>query len=638
MASIPAYGYGSGANNPTLITRASESATASAAVASGIAAAPQNAASATKTSTVNIGTGLATALTLYSQQLANQNGGIADEYVIRFADPMIATAKMIPPGPIDKAFTGAAGTNSAAAQKDPNRQSAPLNVRTKGATAGKQIIQFIDEVIRSSSYLSDQQLYIWNNKTEQFDPSPTRSAQSFGWFNIICTADPLDYDEKRNDFAYRMTYTIVPYETQVLSEYFTKGRFRGAHKIYNYWFTGQNNSIENFSQTFNNQWTQSYTGVTKKLAPNYNTNLYVAKKQYMQASNQNRQGGPNKTFEPAANAADSLYTTDSLKIKLDILGDPAWLPSADSIKAVLTGLQSVYANPFNPDGSINTAASVPYFTFAWNQPVDYNLDTGLMDTGANNFNADRANGKAGDAQESVTYICFKSRSRFNRGKFTQELEGYALDLGPGDAAPTTIATGGLTSADRAAIFGGDYNGTGATADSGRYTDPSVATALVNTVAVRASSTTSRLFDAGVIPSTVNSSNPLQAGVNTLKNYASATLTNIGSNLLRPYEQKLNDTVNSYAKAAGTWLQDSITSISTPKPRPAIPPESIVAAVGQTNEFGGLEAPPTLAVKPGENGLGGYSYDSYAQQQPGFVVADTGQLPQQGIVDDDQGLA
>jgi len=64
----------------------------------------------------------------------------------------------------------------------------------------------------------------------------------------------------------------------------------------------------------------------------------------------------------------------------------------------------------------------------------------------------------------------------------------------------------------------------------------------------------------------------------------------------------------------------------------------VAAVGQTNEFGGLEAPPTLAVKPGENGLGGYSYDSYALQQPGFVVTDTGQLPQQGIVNDDQGLA
>jgi hypothetical protein len=129
---------------------------------------------------------------------------------------------------------------------------------------------------------------------------------------------------------------------------------------------------------------------------------------------------------------------------------------------------------------------------------------------------------------------------------------------------------------------------------------------------------------------------LQAGISSLKNYASTALTNIGSNLLRPYEQQLSNTVNGYAKAAGNWLQDSITSITTAKPRPAVPPESIVAAVGQTNEFGGLEAPPTLAVKPGEDGLGGYSYETYAQEQPGFVVADAGQLPQQGIVNDDQG--
>jgi hypothetical protein len=181
-------------------------------------------------------------------------------------------------------------------------------------------------------------------------------------------------------------------------------------------------------------------------------------------------------------------------------------------------------------------------------------------------------------------------------------------------------------------------GADTTTDTGRDTDPTAATALVNTVAVRSNSTTSRLFEAGLIPSIVNSSNPVQAGVNSLKNYATNTLTNIGSNFLRPYEQKLNDTVNGYAKAAGNWLQDSVTSITTPKVRPAIPPESIVAAVGQTDEFGGLEAPPTLAVKPGENGLGGYGYDSYAQQQPGFIVADAGELPQQGIVDDDQGWA
>jgi hypothetical protein len=619
-------GFGFGTTNPTLIARASAATTQN---AGNVAAAPLNADAAPKPTSIDVGTGLATALNLYSQSWAKKKGFIPDVYEIKFADSIIANAKMIPPGPIDKAFTGATGTNSAVAKIDPNRQSAPLNTRTKGATAGKQIIQFIDEVIRSSSYLFGQQLVIWNDKAELWEPAPTKSAQVFAWFNIVCTAEPLQYDKERNDFAYKMTYTIVPYNTPVVSEYFVPGKFRGAHKIYNYWFTGQNTAIENFSQTFNNQWTQSITGVTTKQQPNYNSNLYVAKRQYMEASNQNRQGASNKTLEPSANAADSLYTIDSLKIKLDILGDPAWLPSADSIKNVLTGQQSVYANPFNPDGSINAVASVPYFTFAWNRPVDYNLDTGLMDVGLNNYRTNFVSTTPGLAQESVTYICFKSRSRFSRGKFTQELEGVGLNLGPGEVAATTIATGGLTAQDLALVAADT------TTDTGRYTDPDVGTAVVNTVAVRSNSTTSRLFDAGVIPSVVNSPNLLQAGINSLKNYASTALTNIGSNLLKPYEKQLNDTVNGYAKTAGNWLQDSITSITTAKPKPAVPPESIVAAVGQTNEFGGLEAPPTLAVKPGENGLGGYSYDTYAQQQPGFIVTDAGQLPQQGIVNDDQ---
>ena len=626
MATIPAYGYGSGANNPSVAPRNS---TTLLAAASNSVAAPLNAVAATKTTTSDIGTGLAAALTAYSQNSARQTGFLPDEYVIKFADPIIANASMIPPGPKDKAFTGAAGANTAAAKIDPNKQSAPLTVRTKGATAGQQIIQFIDQVVRSSTYLTGQQLVIWNDKKGLWEPAPTRSAKVFAWFNILCTAEPLKYDTKRNDFSYRMTYTIVPFQTPVTSEYFTPGKFRGAHKIYNYWFTGQNNSIENFTQTFNNQWTQAITGVTTQQQPNYNSNLYVAKKQYMEASNQNRAGGANKTFEPSANAADILYTTDSIKIKLDILGDPAWLPSAESIKDVLLGLQSVYANPFNPDGSINAVASVPYFTFAWNRPVDYNLDTGLMDVGLNNFRTNFVDQQPGLAQESVTYICFKTRSKFSRGKFTQELEGVGLNLAPGEVAATNtiITTGGLTAEDRAQFVAD------AKADAGRDTDTTAATALVNTVAVRSNSTNSRLFDAGLVPSVVNSSNPVQAGVNSLKNYATTTLTNIGSNLLRPYEKQLSDTVNGYAKAAGNWLQDSVTSITTPKPRPAIPPEFVI-----TDEFDGIEAPPTLAVKPGENGLGGYSYETYNEEQQGFVVADAGELPQQGIVDDDQGWA
>ena len=86
MATIPAYGYGSGANNPSVAPRNS---TTLLAAASNSVAAPLNAVAATKTTTSDIGTGLAAALTAYSQNSARQTGFLPDEYVIKFADPII---------------------------------------------------------------------------------------------------------------------------------------------------------------------------------------------------------------------------------------------------------------------------------------------------------------------------------------------------------------------------------------------------------------------------------------------------------------------------------------------------------------------------------------------------------------------
>jgi hypothetical protein len=87
---------------------------------------------------------------------------------------------------------------------------------------------------------------------------------------------------------------------------------------------------------------------------------------------------------------------------------------------------------------------------------------------------------------------------------------------------------------------------------------------------------------------------------------------------------LNTVLPNLTKELYTQVANSITSISNAALRAPVPPVSIVAAVGQTNEFGGLEAPPTLAVKPGENGVGGVGAPA---------VVDP--APPQGIVNDDQ---
>ena len=517
---------------------------------------PATAAAAPTPASAQTGTGLCAALNAFYAEQAQKSGFIADVYEIYFADPLLENASMIPAGPIEKEFTGTKPLTSASGKLDPAKQSSPLQVRTRGATAGQQITQFIDQVLRSSRYIGDQQNVTWNTKTNSWDPQG-KPGQVFAWFNIVGNAIPLKYDPKRNDFAYRIIYTITPYQTSIQSEYFTSGVFRGVHKVYNYWFTGQNTQVLQYEQNFNTLWTQAITGDKTTATVRAQTNPdFLWKKAYLPASNQTRQGGTGKTFEPGANAADILYTNDYAKIKLSIIGDPAWIPS---VVPITSG--KFETKPFNPDGSINTEASSPYFKFAWNRPVDYDLNTGLMDPGANNNNSNRLAGIAGDAQESVAYKASRCRSTFKAGKFTQELEGTWLQ---------------------------DVNNTAATTspDVGRKTDTTVKSTLTNS-----GGTTS------VFPQT------LQAGVKTV----------------------VDSVVNKATNVLSKEIANSITSISNATLRPPLPPVSIVAAVGQTNEFGGLESPPTLAVKPGENGVGGVGAPPILDP-----------LPQQGIVQDDQG--
>ena len=385
--------------------------------------APPKASAAPKPSTPTVGTGLIAALNNYQLTLLNNKDStgkaaplieIADEYQIKFADSIIADALVVPPGGLDKALAVGATGGTAADKLLPNKQSMDPKSRARAASAGQQIVQFIDQVIRSSSYIQDQSEEIWNQSTGTWDKS-LRQAQQFAWFQVLCNIDILGYDYKRRDNAYRMTFTIVPYETPMLSTYFPSGKYRGVHKSYQYWFTGENKSVLNFEQSFNNQWTQAITGTTapdmrvQKANPleTWRTNVFPA-------SGQSNQGGDKNTNEPGANAADFLYTSDLASAKITIVGDPAWLPSP---LLEYVNPEMFTTGPFLADGTINSVASGAYFQIAFNTPADYNLQTGLIDP----LTAPSTpNGK--NTVETV-YVASKATHTFRGGKFTQELEG-----------------------------------------------------------------------------------------------------------------------------------------------------------------------------------------------------------------------
>jgi hypothetical protein len=465
--------------------------------------------------------------------VAKKRGGIPDVYEIKFADSILENASIVPPGPLDKSMAGGSVTATAADQLLSEKQNMSPTVRQKSATAGQQIVQFIDTVIRSSSYITAQQKVIWNPETNTWDPNGP-SPQRFAWFSVSCDAQPLKYDPKQNDFAYKMIYTVAPYQTPVASEYFDSGASRGVHKVFNYWFTGQNTQILQYEQEFNKLWSQAITSYSTAEDTKQSVNSReLWKKRTMPASGQARQGGDGKTFEPGANAADYLYSVDQANIRLVIMGDPAWIPSP---KAMQPG--KFVSAPFEADGTINAKASGAYFEFAWNQPRDYDLNTGLMDPGKNNYFADRSQGKAGLAQEAVTYQATHCKSTFRGGKFSQELKGIWVT----DTAPTK------------------------TTDTGRNTTPPTTPAKTSGVGNRIIAATG-----GVLPTNQiiqSTSKVLQAGA------ASVVPANA-----------------EYTAPAPTT--DVITSISGAQPLPAKPP-SIDGADIPTTQF---QPPPTLRGNP-----------------------------------------
>jgi hypothetical protein len=401
--------------------------------------APPKANSAPKpTTTTSVGTGLIAALNNYQQQQVKlKKYNVADIYEIKFADAILASATVTPPGGLDKALTGTAIGTTAADQKLPEKQNMDASSRIRSATAGQQIVQFIDQVLRASSYILDQSAVIWNEKTNTWELNG-KPASQFAWFNIVCNAEMLAYDNKRNDHAYRMTFVVTPYQVPVQSEYFKPGEFRGVHKVYNYWFTGQNTQVLQYEQHFNKLWTQAITGTNLAQTIQQQVNSREQwKKHVFPNSNQSSQGAEQKTFEPGANAADYLYSVDQAEIKLSIIGDPAWIPNPNLGYVTPT---TFTAAPFYPDSTINTSASGAYFEFAWNRPVDYNLQTGLMDPGQNNAFADRQSGVAGIATEAVTYMANRVTSTFKGGKFSQELYGKWLSMK--DTKTTKVADTG----------------------------------------------------------------------------------------------------------------------------------------------------------------------------------------------------
>ena len=369
-------------------------------------------------------TGLAEALNTYQNDLAKKYksaGYIADIYEFAF-DPKaqgLGAKKVKNPGSTDRSKT--AGKNATTARQALDSNTVPVNNNSQNwdIQAGTQIVQLIDQIMRGSDYIREQANTTVNAVTQKPEPSNGTGTGLVTWYNITVQATSLGYDTKRNDFAYRMKFLITPYAiSKMASEYFPDSKYRGSHKSYNYWFTGQNSQILSFEQKYDALYrlilsgegvAQQQTMITTKYRDQY------SKTPMPTTTQKTGQQTGTYTNQASESAADFLYSPGDFAIaKVRIVGDPAWMQQGTIVTGV--SAQSFTFNPFNADGSINYDSQMVNFDINWNQPQDYDFSTGVMNV----------NDTQGRPRTNNTYIAIECRSFFSKGKFEQEIEGRLL--------------------------------------------------------------------------------------------------------------------------------------------------------------------------------------------------------------------
>ena len=414
--------------------------------------------------------GLATAMNETAQEPVSKNiYTIADQYEIVFVGPgsdEIENATLILPGSIVNQSTSpmaASTSENANTALNPNASAMQTKYKNWSITAGMQIVQVIDLAIRNSSYIYNQSLTVINSQgKEQPNPSAVNNisdSKPMKWFKINFVAIPIANDPGRNDYAYKLRFEISAYTLRRFdSRYFPLTPFRGVHKSYPYWFTGQNTAVLDYTARFSNLYNLTVTGgpgeennVTKARRAATANMRELVKINYFPTSTESNKGADNNANEVGANASEYLYAEDGANgsgTDLRIIGDPAWIQQG-SLTGRLTNGKDFSIQPFLPDGTINFDAAQVMFEVSWQRPEDYDLSTGLADPYARPGNASR------QPQQSNVYVATKVMHEFRGGKFEQVINGVLFNYPKPDGLNTV--NGGATvgkSTDKAAAAAG----------------------------------------------------------------------------------------------------------------------------------------------------------------------------------------
>jgi len=210
--------------------------------------------------------------------------------------------------------------------------------------------------------------------------------------------------------------------------------------------------------------------------------------------------------------------SDMLMLDIDIIGDPAFLPTGDSFFQAQGNNNTVYSTPFMPDGTINYDLTPPYIQLNFKTPTDYDELTGFADPNINK--------KYGTSEFNGVYQVISVSNSMSGGVFTQSISSFRTKVQP-IAGKIARSKESLENRERKQVALDTQN--------------QFLLSLLGSVT------------SGLVPNTISA---------RLTNAADSSITNIATNVIPKLGQELNQTattVVSEIQQAGNQMRDFINT-------------------------------------------------------------------------------
>ena len=282
--------------------------------------------------------------------------------------------------------------------------------------AGTGIVSLLNFVVIASNYMER------NVREENAGSGKGQNTPVYWWKIKPKLIDVKGWDKKAGRYKFKVRYDVIP-TTVFYSDYpwapKSKPAGEGYHKRYEYIYTGLNTEVLGFKLDFNTAYYQANqfgTGVPDGEQQDAKSTFPVAKQTITQSTES--ENLKSDTSVESKRSKDLLGTimnegADLVELKLDILGDPDYIPTGDGFFQKEELANRLYTEPYWPDGTINYDLTIPHVQVNFKTPTEYNDLTGLADPTVDK--------KYSSSEFSGIYKVIEVRSTFQGGSFTQKL-------------------------------------------------------------------------------------------------------------------------------------------------------------------------------------------------------------------------